>query len=243
MNKKKSTTFKEIVSFVLAVIVALAIRTFIFEPFTIPSPSMHPTLIEGDYIVVYKWPYGISKHSIIKSPNIFSGRLFQQKSPERGDIIVFKNPRNDDEYWVKRLIGLPGDKIKIIDGAIFLNGNKLERKDEGIYHFPNLEEKAQLYQEFLPSGVNYQTLDSIKNHIADNTEEFIVPEKHYFFMGDNRDNSADSRLSLGYVHEDYIIGKAEFMLFSNDETILNPLKWLYSFKSHRWFRGLYDKKI
>lgn len=233
---------KEITSILGAVLLALAIRTFVFEPFTIPSPSMYPGLIEGDYIIVYKAPYGISHHSILLSPKFFDGRILQQRKFARGDIAVFKNPHDSSEYWVKRLIGLPGDKIQVKSGKLYINGERLKETSKGEYIFANSGHKAELFEETLPSGRSYLTLDDEITR-GDNTKVFTVPENHYFMMGDNRDNSLDSRFDLGFVHEDYMIGKAEFILFSNEASIFDFFTWLKSFRKDRFFTGLYNKSF
>jgi len=241
ISKTRKLT-KELLSIIGAILLALTIRTFVFEPFTIPSPSMYPGLIEGDYIIVYKFPYGVSRHSILFSPKVFEGRVFQQKELNRGDITIFKNPHNEAEYWVKRLIGLPGDKIQVKHGKLYINGTMLKENSKGEYIFADSGHKAELLEETLPSGRSYLTLDDEISQ-GDNTSVFTVPEHHYFMMGDNRDNSLDSRFDLGFVHEDYVIGKAEFILFSNKTSIFDFFNWLKGFRSDRFFQKLYNNSF
>ena len=233
---------KEGLSILGAVLVALAIRTFIFEPFTIPSPSMYPGLIEGDYIIVNKLGYGVSRHSILFSPKIFKGRFWKYKELERGDITVFKNPHDESEYWIKRLIGLPGDKIQMKRGVLHINGKKVKEARQGEYTFVTTGHKAELIIETLPSGKNYDILDDNISK-GDNTQEFSIPDDHYFVMGDNRDNSNDSRLDLGFVHKDYVLGKAEFILFSNEYSIIDFFNWITGFRKERFLKALYNSSF
>jgi signal peptidase I len=242
MNKFDKIT-KELLSVFGAILIALCIRTVVFEPFTIPSPSMYPGLIEGDYIIVNKLGYGISRHSILFSPKLFSGRFFQVKELQRGDITVFKNPQNESEYWIKRLIGLPGDRIQMKNGRLYINGAIVQSLPQGDYVFKNTGHKAELILETLQSGRSYLTINDYDHSRGDNTEQLTVPENHYFFMGDNRDNSNDSRLDLGFVHQDHAIGKAEYILFSNEFSILNFFNWLTGFRKDRFIRSLYNNSF
>lgn len=242
MTAKSRKLIKEALSVLGAILIALSIRTFVFEPFTIPSPSMYPGLIEGDYIVVNKFGYGVSRHSILFSPKLFQGRFWQYKELVRGDISVFKNPHDESEYWIKRLIGLPGDKIQMKSGVLHINDKAVIELKKGEYTFQTTGHKAELIVETLPSGRNYFILDDYISR-GDNTAAFTVPEDHYFFMGDNRDNSNDSRLDLGFVHKDYVLGKAEFILFSNEYSILNFVNWLAGFRSGRFLKNLYNESF
>ena len=199
---KKSGGLGETVSVIVqALILALVIRSFLFQPFSIPSGSMRPTLLEGDYLFVSKYAYGYSHHSFPFSPNLFSGRIWSAE-PKRGDVVVFKFPPNPKIDYIKRVIGLPGDKIQMKDGTLFINDVAVKREKTGQIDNIDVTETegpVDVYHETLPNGVEYDTLDLNPNSLADNTREFNVPEGHYFMMGDNRDNSSDSRLSVGYV--------------------------------------------
>jgi signal peptidase I len=162
--------------------------------------------------------------------------------PQRGDIVVFKNPNNKSVYYVKRLIGGPGDTVQVINGDLIVNDQKLTKEKEGEYSDSRSPYVSQIDREYLNKDFSYRILDSFQSQ-SDNTKKFIVPEKHYFFMGDNRDNSIDSRESLGFVHEDYIIGKAEYIVFSNDyivEPSWHIWKFFTNFKSSRFIKNLYN---
>ena len=181
-------------SIILAIFIALIIRSFAFEPFNIPSGSMKPNLLVGDFIFVSKWSYGYSRHSLPFSIPLIPNKILQ-KNPERGDVVVFKTPENNRTDYIKRVIALPGDKIKIINGVIFINNNEIYRKrlDDFIDTDFNVKNKrVRKYKEFF-FNLEIDILDITDNGIADNTEEFVIPEDHFFVMGDNRDNSQDSR--------------------------------------------------
>ncbi len=204
-TQKKSGGLGETVSVVVqALILALVIRTLFFQPFSIPSGSMRPTLLEGDYLFVTKWAYGYSRYSMPFSPDLFSGRIWGTE-PKRGDVVVFKFPPNPSIDYIKRVVGLPGDKIQMKDGQLFINGVGVPREKVGQIDNPDITEvnrPVDVYRETLPNGVSYDTLDLTPNGIGDNTREFDVPPGHYFMMGDNRDNSSDSRFSVGYVPDE-----------------------------------------
>jgi signal peptidase I len=237
---KKSGGLGETVSVIVqALILALIIRTFLFQPFSIPSGSMRPTLLEGDYLFVTKWAYGYSRHSLPFSPNIFSGRIFGS-APERGDVAVFKLPPNPSLDYIKRVIGLPGDRIQVRDGQLFINDQVVPREKVGQIDNPDITEVSgpvDVYRETLPNGVSYDTLDLTPNSIGDDTREFIVPEGHYFMMGDNRDNSTDSRFSVGFVPEENLVGRANIIFFSIAEgaSPLEIWKWPTQMRPSRLF--------
>jgi signal peptidase I len=236
--------FVEIVKTVAyALLIALFLRVIFFQPFTIPSASMEPTLIEGDYIIVSKWSYGYSRHSIPFSPPIFKGRILGQ-SPERGDVIVFKLPRDGRTDYIKRLIGLPGDRIQMRQGKLYINDKELPRKalppvmvDSGYGFTRNVER----YLETMPNGRSYVTYDYGPDGEVDNTETFVVPEGHYFFMGDNRDNSLDSRvpeeIGVGFVPADHLVGKAQIIMLSWDKeaSLFKPWTWVMDANPSRFF--------
>ncbi len=199
-----------------ALLLAVVIRTFLFQPFSIPSGSMRPTLLEGDYLFVSKYAYGYSHFSFPFSPNFFSGRVWSGV-PERGQVVVFKFPPNPNLDYIKRIIGLPGDKIQMKDGVLYINGTPVKREKTGqIDNFDVTEvtEPVDVYRETLPNGVTYDTLDIDPGALGDNTREFLVPEGHYFAMGDNRDNSSDSRFSVGFVPAENLVGRANVVFFS-----------------------------
>jgi signal peptidase I len=216
-SQKKSGGLGETVSVIVqALLLALVIRTFLFQPFSIPSGSMRPTLLEGDYLFVTKWAYGYSKHSLPFSPDLFEGRIWASQ-PERGDVVVFKFPPNPSLDYIKRVIGLPGDRVQMRSGQLFINGEAVKREKTGEIDNPDITEMnrpVEVWRETLPNGVSYDTLDLTPNGIGDDTREFVVHEGHYFMMGDNRDNSTDSRFSVGYVPEDHLVGRANIIFFS-----------------------------
>jgi signal peptidase I len=216
-REKKSGGLGETVNVIVqALILALVIRTLLFQPFSIPSGSMRPTLLEGDYLFVTKWAYGYSRHSLPFSPNLFSGRIWGSP-PERGDVVVFKFPPNTAIDYIKRVIGMPGDTVQMRDGQVFINGEAVQREKVDQITNPDITEvdrPVDVYRETLPNGVSYNTLDLTPNGIGDNTREFVVPAGHYFMMGDNRDNSSDSRFSVGFVPEENLVGRANIIFFS-----------------------------
>jgi len=207
---------KNIYSLLVAFIIAMIFRTFIYEPFNIPSGSMKPNLEVGNYIFASKFHYGYSRYSIPFGFNIFEGRIFELNQPKRGDVIIFKLPLDKSTNYIKRLIGLPGDKVIVKNGIIYINGEELKQQPNGEYidnDYNNPVAIAQYIEHM--DNKEYLILDMIENSPIDNTYEYTVPEDHYFFMGDNRDNSQDSRSiqKVGYVHKDLIIGKATIKLF------------------------------
>ncbi|RFC62523.1 signal peptidase I [Fulvimarina endophytica] len=197
---------------VQALLLALVIRTLLFQPFSIPSGSMMPTLLIGDYLFVSKWSYGYSRYSFPLSPPLFDGRILAS-DPERGDVVVFRKPGEEDVDYIKRLVGLPGDTIQVRGGVLYINGAAVPQEPAGVFVGENGEEIEQI-RETLPNGRSYMTLNLGDDLPGDDTREFQVPEGHYFMMGDNRDNSLDSRFDLGYVPFENFVGKAQMIFFS-----------------------------
>jgi signal peptidase I len=202
-----------------ALIIAILIRSLLFQPFYIPSSSMEPTLLVGDRIFVSKYTYGYSKHSFPFSPN-FSNNRFFSKSPKRGDLVVFKTPSDNRTDYIKRLIGLSGDSIQFINGELFINDEmviKKKIKNSLIIRCGRLNLETNSYIETLPNGLEHLTVYKKRGSLL-NTKKFIVPDNHLFFLGDNRDCSKDSRYldSVGFVHKTNLVGKAKIIFFSND---------------------------
>ncbi len=227
-------------------LIFLVIRVLLFQPFTIPSASMVPNLLIGDYIVVSKYAYGYSRHSVPFSPPLFKGRLFDQ-TPHRGDIVVFKLPRDGHTDYIKRLIGLPGDRIQMKGGVVWLNGKPLPRQEmaPGTETSPfGYTHAVQRFKETMPEGKSYTTNDYGPDGEVDNTGVFVVPPKTYFMMGDNRDNSQDSRfpeeIGVGYVPEENLVGRADIVLFSWTEkaSLLKPWTWVLDIRPDRFFHPL-----
>ncbi|AZO31346.1 MULTISPECIES: signal peptidase I [Mesorhizobium] len=229
-SQKKSGGLGETFSVIIqALLLALVIRTLLFQPFSIPSGSMRPTLLEGDYLFVTKWAYGYSRYSLPFGPNIFSGRIWGSE-PKRGDVVVFKFPPDPSVDYIKRVVGLPGDKIQVKDGQLIINGTAVPREKVGEINNPDITEvdrPVDVYRETLPNGITYDTLDLTPSSIGDNTREFDVPPGHYFMMGDNRDNSSDSRFTVGFVPAENLVGRANVIFFSiaDGASPLEVWKW------------------
>ena len=241
MEKKKDNFFSNLKSVGLAVFIALLIRSLIAEPFNIPSGSMKPNLLVGDFIFVSKWSYGYSKHSLPFSIPLIPKKIFS-KIPNRGDIVVFKTPEDNRTDYIKRVIGLPGDKIRIVNGEIILNDSIIVRKK--MNDFLDNDNKSSMkrvrkYKEY-HEDLNFEILDIMDNGISDNTELFIVPEGYFFVMGDNRDNSQDSRFkTVGFIPFDNLIGKARFIFFSLENSrFLEIWKWPKAIRGSRIFKTI-----
>lgn len=236
MDKEESLgdTIKTVV---YAILIAIVIRTLWFEPFKIPSGSMYPTLYVGDYLFVSKYTYGYSKHSLPWSLPLFEGRIWKD-APNRGDVVVFKYPRDNRTDFIKRVIGLPGDKIKLEEGRLYINGQQVEREEIENFVMRNDYGNAERYRQYvetLPGGVKHRILEISDHEANDDFDEVEVPQGSYFMMGDNRDRSDDSRVNVGFVPEENLVGKARFLFFSHndEEAWYKPWTWP---KKIRWSR-------
>ena len=240
----KKKIIENIKTLFYALLIALFIRSFFFQPFYIPSSSMEPNLLVGDRLFVSKYTYGYSQHSLPFSPKIFSGRIFN-KTPERGDVIVFKTPADNRTDYIKRLIGLPGDTLQIINKDLHLNGVKIEKKLLNASLNINCGSEVfevETYKETLPNGYSYLTVYR-KDGSMLNTDKFIVPSNHYFFLGDNRDCSRDSRFlsSVGYVNFNNLVGKARIIFFSNNKkkgSLFKFWNWNQVIRKDRLFKKI-----
>ena len=237
--------FKEnIITLFYALIIAVIIRSLIIQPFYIPSSSMEPNLLVGDRLFVTKYSYGYSKHSFPFSPPIFKGRVMSSE-PKKGDVVVFKTPADNRTDYIKRLIGLPGDRIQFKDSNLFINNAEVLKSrisTDDIIHCGDKNLNVFTFEELLSNGKKYNTV-YLKNYSFQNSDIFIVPKDHYFFLGDNRDCSKDSRFltSVGYVHKDNLVGKAQFIFFSSDKSfgsIFYFWKWRDSIRFNRFFKKI-----
>lgn len=244
-RKKGNETLELIKTVVFALLIAMVIRTLLFQPFTIPTASMEPNLYEGDYIVVSKWSYGYSRHAAPWSPPLFEGRVLASE-PRRGDIVVFKWSGDNQTDYIKRVIGLPGDTVQMINNRLYLNGvvvpdvEVATREVAGVF---NVQPVIQM-KETLPGGRSYTIQDYGPGNPLDNTEKYTVPAGHYFMIGDNRDNSLDSRASVaergvGLVPSENLVGKAEIILASwkPGASLWKPWTW-FNVRGERFFRRL-----
>jgi len=199
---------------------ALAFRSFAYQPFNIPSGSMLPTLEVGDYLFANKYVYGINRYSV---PLVFQPLISEQKrfgtDPQRGDVVIFKLPADNRTDYIKRVIGLPGDRVQMKEGRVILNGSPLPQTrtdDYPWFDFTRDDTTVRQFVETLPNGVSYRVLDVLKDSLSDNTDIFVVPEGHYFLMGDNRDNASDSRFnSVGYIPKNNIHAKASWIWYNS----------------------------
>ena len=227
-----------------ALIIAVLIRSLLFQPFYIPSSSMEPTLLVGDRIFVSKYTYGYSKHSFPFSPNITNKRFFS-KLPKRGDLVVFKTPADNRTDYIKRLIGMPGDTIQFVEGELLINNKKILRKkieNKKIIRCGNFLLETNTFIETLPNGLKHFVAYKKKGSLR-NSQKFKVPSDHYFLLGDNRDCSKDSRYldSVGYVKNLNLVGKARIIFFTNNTNVSSLLKFWNlnkSFRFDRIFKGL-----
>ena len=237
--KEENVVWETVSVVIQALLLALILRTFLFQPFNIPSGSMKPTLLVGDYIFVSKYSYGYSHHSFPFSPNFFEGRIWGS-DPARGDVVVFKYPNDTSKDYIKRLIGLPGDKVQLKDSVVLINGEPVKRVSQGTYIEDGSSTSVPVHVETQNTGKTYSTIDIEPGNFPDNTSVFTVPEGHYFFLGDNRDNSADSRFDVGMVPAENLVGKAQviFLSLRTGTPAWQLWKWPTDMRWGRLFTGL-----
>ena len=243
MSKRKPEgKFEFIKTIVIAGALALGFRSLLFEPFNIPSGSMIPTLLVGDYLFVSKYSYGYSRYSFPFGMAPFDGRIFETP-PDRGDVAVFRQPQNESVAFIKRIVGLPGDRIQVTDGVLRINDVAVNRVRKG---FATASDgynviRFAVYQETLPNGKSYLIQERSDDDVLDNTNVFLVPEGHYFMMGDNRDNSRDSRTTaVGMVPAENLIGRAERLFFSHNSSahFWEIWKWPFAIRYGRLGDGI-----
>lgn len=240
--EKDESILDTIKTIIYAIVIAILIRTFLFEPFKIPSGSMYPTLYVGDFLFVSKYTYGYSKHSLPFSLPLIKDRVWADQ-PQRGDVVVFKFPQDNKTDFIKRIIGLPGDTIKMEKGRLFINGQMVER--EKIEDFVNRDERGNAeryrqYVETLPNGVKHNILEISDHEANDEWDEVTVPQGSYFVMGDNRDRSDDSRVNVGFVPFENLVGKARVLFFSHntDDAWYKPWAWPKKIRFERMFNSI-----
>jgi signal peptidase I len=246
-NRAQESGWRETVKIVVhALILAMIVRIFFYQPFNIPSGSMKSTLLVGDYLFVSKLSYGYSRYSFPWGIVPFKGRVFGTQ-PERGDVAVFKLPRDNSTDFIKRVIGLPGDEILMRGGVLYINGQAVPKIRKDDFISPEEDRPTPRYEETLPNGVKYLVLDAAPNGHFDNVGPYKVPAGHYFMMGDNRDNSTDSReqsprFGVGFVPFENMVGRAEIIFFSaavddpNAFQLMRPWGWPFDIRWNRIFK-------
>ena len=257
-RKSEDGLWETVKVIIQALLIAFFVRTFLYQPFNIPSASMYPTLKIGDYLFVSKLSYGYGKYSFNFSLGVFGnewvkccdmidfpGRMVLADTPKRGDVAVFKLPTNIDIDYIKRVIGLPGDRIQMIDGVLHINGVAVPKVP--VANFDNREHQAfssgpdeiSMFKETLPNGVEYTVLDAGDQGWPDNSDEYLVPDGHYFMMGDNRDNSQDSRFKnvVGFVPIENFVGRADIIFFSvsPEASLFEVWRWPFAMRWSRFF--------
>jgi len=245
-EKEESGWWETAKIIIQALILAMIVRVFFYQPFNIPSGSMKSTLLVGDYLFVSKLSYGYSRYSftlpLIGEPVRFSDRIFAG-TPKRGDVAVFRLPSQDSIDYIKRVIGLPGDEVQMIGGILHINGTAVPKRETGTFddyvEGDRMPIRVRTYEETLPNGVKYTVLDEVPNGRYDKTRVFKVPPGHYFMMGDNRDSSMDSRTpDVGFVPIENFVGRAEIIFFSTSgsyASLIQPWRWPFEI---RWSRFL-----
>ncbi len=250
-RKSEDGLWETVKVIIQALLIAFVVRTFFYQPFNIPSASMYPTLKVGDYLFVSKLSYGYGKYSFNFSVFgqtccaviDFPGRAVFAEDPERGDVAVFKLPSNTEIDYIKRVIGLPGDRVQMREGILYINDIAVPKEFVGYYDNGNREAdqsgppSVPMFRETLPNGVSYTVLDSEEFGRLDNTEEYQVPAGHYFMMGDNRDNSSDSRETVGYVPIENFMGRADIIFFSvsPEASLFEVWRWPFAIRWSRFF--------
>ncbi len=241
--KKEQSSF--INTLVVALLCAGLIRSCLFEPFHIPSGSMKPNLLVGDYVIVTKYSYGYSRFSFPFGFRFFDGRFFfgEAHQPKRGDVVVFRYPNDPSINYIKRIIGLPGDSVQMRSGVLYINDQKIEKTPDGLFYDQQEngdEFNTDKYIETFSDGKKVSTLDLVKDAPQDDTAVYEVPDGYYFMMGDNRDNSQDSRFlsQVGYVSAENLVGKARFIFFSSSEPVWKLWKWSTSIRLERIFKKI-----
>ncbi|MBT6415566.1 signal peptidase I [Candidatus Puniceispirillum sp.] len=237
MAKSKESKGELFKTIIIAGAIALGFRSFLFEPFNIPSGSMVPTLLVGDYLFVSKYSYGYSRYSFPFGILPFEGRIAED-TPERGDVVVFRQPTDVSIAFIKRVVGLPGDRVQVKDGILHINGVQVKRTYLGKSTARSATSVVdfKVYEESFPNGTKHFIQERSDNDSLDNTVEFTVLADHYFMMGDNRDNSRDSRTSsVGMVPAENLIGKAQILFYSHDSSarIWEFWKWPFAIRYGR----------
>jgi signal peptidase I len=244
-RKSSGGILETVKTIVYAVLIAVVVRTVAYEPFNIPSGSMIPTLLIGDYLFVSKFSYGYSRYSLPFGLPLFPGRILF-RSPQRGDVVVFKLPTDNSTDYIKRVIGLPGDSIQMKAGQLYINGTEVPRKRIADYLYPEGDGTLvpmRQYIETLPNGVQHRIIKLGNDGPLDNTQVYHVPPRDYFMMGDNRDNSEDSRVltAVGYVPAENLVGRAQFIFFSTNgsASFWEFWQWPFAIRYDRLFRGIH----
>jgi len=242
-TKQKGGFMETVRTLFYTVLIAILIRTFAFEPFNIPSGSMIPTLLVGDYLFVSKFSYGYSRFSLPFGLGPFDGRILYSE-PDRGDVAVFKLPRDNSTDYIKRIIGLPGDTIQMRDSVLYINGEAVprERIEDYVPRDDGAGQRAAQFVETLPNGRSYRILEQQVNGSLDNTQVYTVPDGHFFALGDNRDQSLDSRVisGVGFIPKENLVGRAEILFFSvtGESGFFEVWNWPFAIRFDRIFDAI-----